>query len=330
MEFRTQVAIPAPAFDFSYQDDVMLLGSCFAEHIGTKLDDAKFAVDVNPFGILYNPASVASSLKALLHPAAFSPGELFEHEGLFHSFAHHSRFSAPSPEESADKINRRLLASAANLGKASRLILTFGTAFVYRLKSTGQLVSNCHKLPDKMFVREILSVDAIRAEWNTLLLSLWEQNPDIKLLFTVSPVRHWKDGAHQNQLSKATLLLAIDALQKKYPERIAYFPAYEMMMDELRDYRFYAGDMLHPSPVAIDYIWECFTRHCLARESQAILKEWSAIQKAMNHKPFQPQSEEYRRFISQTLLKAEQISRKFPYFDIVKEIEQLKAKAENI
>jgi hypothetical protein len=181
-----------------------------------------------------------------------------------------------------------------------------------------------------MFVREILSVDTILAGWNTLLFSLWEQNPDIKVLFTVSPVRHWKDGAHQNQLSKATLLLAIDALQKKYPERIVYFPAYEIMMDELRDYRFYADDMLHPSPVAIDYIWECFTRHCLARESQTILKEWSVIQKAMNHKPFQPQSEGYRRFISQTLLKAEQISRKFPYFDIVKEIERLKAKAEII
>ncbi|MDR0750222.1 MAG: GSCFA domain-containing protein [Tannerellaceae bacterium] len=330
MEFRTQITIPASTFDFSYHDEIMLMGSCFAENIGAKLHEAKFTADINPSGILYNPVSVALSLKALLHPAPFSPDELFEHEGLFHSFAHHSRFSAPSPEESSDKINRRLAVSAVNLSKASRLILTFGTAFVYRLKSNGRIVSNCHKLPEKMFFREIVSVDTVLAEWNTLLLSLWEQNPDIKVLFTVSPVRHWRDGAHANQLSKATLLLAVDALQKKYPERIAYFPAYEIMMDELRDYRFYAGDMLHPSPVAIDYIWECFTRHYLVRESQVIMKEWLEIQKAMNHKPFQPQSEGYRQFISQTLLKAEQINRKFPSFDIVKEIEQLRAKAENI
>ncbi|MDR1623686.1 MAG: GSCFA domain-containing protein [Tannerellaceae bacterium] len=330
MEFQTQVSISESNFDFSYQDKIMLMGSCFAENIGTKLNEAKFTVDINPFGILYNPSSIALSLKALLHPAPFSSDELFEHEGLFHSFAHHSRFSAPSSEELSDKINRRLAVSAANLSKASRLILTFGTAFVYSLKSNGRIVSNCHKLPEKMFFRQIVSTDAILTEWNTLLLSLWEQNPDIKVLFTVSPVRHWQDGAHGNQLSKATLLLAVDALQKKYPERIAYFPAYEIMMDELRDYRFYADDMLHPSSVAIDYVWECFTRHYLARESQVVLKEWLEIQKAMNHKPFQPQSEGYRQFISQTLLKAEQINRKFPFFDIVKEIERLRGKAENI
>lgn len=330
MEFRTQVTIPKSIIDLSYQDGIMLIGSCFAENIGNKLNDTKFTVDINPFGTLYNPASVASSLKTLLYPKRFLPDDLFEHEGVFHSFAHHSRFSSHSPDESLDKINQRLYASSDNLGKAAWLIITFGTAFVYRLKSNGQVVSNCHKLPDKMFFREISSTGDIIKEWNTLLLSLWEQNPDIKILFTVSPIRHWKDGAHNNQLSKATLLLAIDALQTKYPEHIAYFPAYEIMMDELRDYRFYADDMLHPSSMAIEYIWECFVCNCLSNESQGILKEWEEIQKAMNHKPFQPQSEAYRQFISQTLLKAEQISRKFPYFDIIKEIELLRSKVNNI
>jgi hypothetical protein len=266
----------------------------------------------------------------LLHPVQFSPADLFENEGLFHSFAHHSRFSSPSAEESSDKINRRLTVSSVNLGKATRLIITFGTAYVYRLINNGKIVSNCHKLPEKLFSRDIVSVNYIISEWNTLLLSLWEQNPDIKILFTVSPIRHWKDGAHNNQLSKATLLLAVDALQKKYPERIGYFPAYEIMMDELRDYRFYADDMLHLSSVAIEYIWECFTRHCLACQTQAVLKEWIEIQRAMNHKPFRPRSEGYRRFILQTLLKAEQISRKFPSFDLTKEIELLRSKIEII
>ena len=330
MEFRTQVAIPKPVYDFSYRDETMLIGSCFAENIGNKLNDNKFTVDINPFGTLYNPMSVALSLKRLLYPEPFSQDDLFEHEGIFHSFAHHSRFSSHSVDESLANINQRLYTSANNLRKATRLIVTFGTAFTYRLKSNGQVVSNCHKLPERMFLREMSSIDEIVDEWNVFLLSLWEQNPEVKVLFTVSPIRHWKDGAHANQLSKATLLLAVDTLQKKYPKQIAYFPAYEIMMDELRDYRFYADDMLHPSSVAIAYIWESFSRSNLSGESQTLLKEWQEIQKALNHKPFQPQSEAYRQFIVQTLLKAEQINRKFPYFDISKEIEHLRSKANNI
>lgn len=177
-----------------------------------------------------------------------------------------------------------------------------------------------------MFDRSMLSVTEIVSEWRELLLSLWEQNPELKILFTVSPIRHWKDGAHGNQLSKATLLLAIDELQMAYPKRIAYFPAYEIMMDELRDYRFYATDMLHPSELAIDYIWQRFTENFLSDETKGILKEWAEIQKAINHRPFQPESDAYKRFISQTLLKMERINEKFPSFDLTKEKEIIKSK----
>ena len=159
-----------------------------------------------------------------------------------------------------------------------------------------------------MFDRQLLTVGEIVAEWKSLLLSLWKQNPELKILFTVSPIRHWKDGAHGNQL----LLLAIDALQKEFPEHTAYFPAYEIMMDELREYRFYADDMLHPSTTAIEYIWERFTGSMLSPDSLSILKEWKDIQKAINHKPFQPESEAYKRFISQTLLKMERLTEKYP------------------
>ncbi|MDR0431037.1 MAG: GSCFA domain-containing protein [Tannerellaceae bacterium] len=326
MEFRTAVSIEKPTFNISYRDGIMMIGSCFVENIGSKLNENKFTVDINPFGTLYNPSSIALSVKMLLHPERFSCGDLFEHEGIYHSFAHHSRFSSHSADESLHKINSRLYASSANLSKASRLVVTFGTAFVYRLESNGQVVSNCHKLPERMFHREMVSVESIVKEWNSLLLSVWEQYPDLKIYFTVSPIRHWKDGAHSNQLSKATLLLAVNALHKQYPERINYFPAYEIMMDELRDYRFYADDMIHPSEKAINFIWECFSRNYLSEESMQILKEWQKIQKALDHKPYQPESEAYKRFISQTLLKAEQISRKFPYFDIAKEIELLRSK----
>ena len=266
MEFYTHITIPKTPFTFSYTVQTVLLGSCFAENIGKKLEGNKFKTDLNPFGTLYNPSSIAEA------------------------------------------------------------ILTFGTAWVYKLKSSGKVVSNCHRLPEKMFDRQLLTVGEIVAEWKSLLLSLWKQNPELKILFTVSPIRHWKDGAHGNQLSKATLLLAIDALQKEFPEHTAYFPAYEIMMDELREYRFYADDMLHPSTTAIEYIWERFTGSMLSPDSLSILKEWKDIQKAINHKPFQPESEAYKRFISQTLLKMERLNEKFPYFDMTNEVEMIKKK----
>ena len=326
MELYTYIHIPKAPFRFSCTEQMLLLGSCFAENIGTRLAGNKFNVDINPFGTLYNPASIAAALRMLLHPQRFTAGDLFGHEGVYHSFAHHSRFSSTSETECLRNINDRLEGSANGFRKTAYLVVTLGTAYVYRLKSSGEVVANCHKLPEKIFDRSMLTVAEIVSEWKELLLSLWEQNPELKILFTVSPIRHWKDGAHGNQLSKATLLLAVDELQSAYPERIAYFPAYEIMMDELRDYRFYATDMLHPSELAIDYIWQRFTENFLSDETKGILKEWAEIQKAINHRPFQPESDAYKRFISQTLLKMERINEKFPSFDSTKEMEIIKSK----
>lgn len=326
MELYTYIHIPKAPFQFSCTEHMMLLGSCFAENIGTRLSEDKFNVDINPFGTLYNPASIAAAVRMLLHPERFTARDLLQHEGVYHSFAHHSRFSSTSETECLENINDRLFASAGEFRKTAYLVVTLGTAYVYRLKSSRKVVANCHKLPEKMFDRSMLSVAEIVSEWKELLLSVWEQNPEMKILFTVSPIRHWKDGAHGNQLSKATLLLAVDELQTAYPERIAYFPAYEIMMDELRDYRFYATDMLHPSELAVDYIWERFTENFLSDETKGILKEWAEIQKAINHRPFQPESDAYKRFISQTLLKMERINEKFPSFDITKEMEIIKSK----
>jgi hypothetical protein len=326
MEFKTPVSIPQPSFSFSYQDSTMLIGSCFAQEIGQKLSEHKFSVDVNPFGTLYNPLSIALSLRRLMQAEPFTAADVFEYGGLYHSFAHHSRFSSPSEAEALGKMNEQLALSAGNQKKAARLILTFGTAYVYRLKSNGQTVSNCHKLPGKLFERRMLAVDTLVEQWRLLLASLWEQNPSLRLVFTVSPVRHWKDGAHANQLSKASLLLAVHELQNLFPDRTAYFPAYEIMMDELRDYRFYADDMLHPSPLAVEYIWERFCRSFLTAESQSLLSEWTGIRKAILHKPFQPGSDAYRQFRTQTLSKAERLSEKFPFFDISKELELLRLK----
>ena len=326
MEFYTRITIPKAPFTFSYPEQIQLFGSCFVENIGKKLEENHFQIDLNPFGTLYNPLSIAEAIRKLLHPEQFTRDQIFQHEGIYHSFSHHSRFSSPSETDCLKQINERLFHSAEIIRKVQRMIITFGTAWGYQLKSSGQVISYCHKLPEKFFRRERLSVETIVTTWKELLLSLWEQNPEVKILFTVSPIRHWKDGAHGNQLSKATLLLAIDQLQQEFPESVNYFPAYEILLDELRDYRFYTDDMLHPSPQAVEYIWEQFSKNLFSQETLHLLKEWQEIQKAIQHKPFQPESETYKRFISQTLLKMERLNEKFPFFDITNEIEILKKK----
>ena len=326
MKFRTEIETAPLGVQIGYENRVLALGSCFAAHIARKLAGAKFRVAENPSGILFNPLSIAAAIRSYADPAPVTRGELGFDGEVWHHFGFHGDFSAPTADEALQKMNAARQAGADALRTADRIVLTFGTAWVYKLKSSGKVVSNCHRLPEKMFDRQLLTVGEIVAEWKGLLLSLWEQNPELKILFTVSPIRHWKDGAHGNQLSKATLLLAIDALQKEFPEHTAYFPAYEIMMDELREYRFYADDMLHPSTTAIEYIWERFTGSMLSPDSLSILKEWKDIQKAINHKPFQPESEAYKRFISQTLLKMERLNEKFPYFDMTNEVEMIKKK----
>lgn len=322
MTFFTPIDHPKSKFTISHQDRLLLLGSCFAENIGLRMAAHKFEVDINPFGILYNPASVGQAIHRLISTEPFTHDQLFEQEGLFHSFQHHSRFSAPDATECLLGMNERLQHASSAIRKTNFLIVTWGSAFVYRLKSSGEIVGNCHKLPERLFTRERLGPEEIVAQWQQTLEALWQINPTLKVLFTVSPIRHWKDGAHGNQLSKATLLLAIDELMLIYPEQTAYFPAYEILLDELRDYRFYADDMIHPSPLAIDYIWEKFATHWLSADTKQLLQAWAEIQKAMSHKPFQPQSEAYKKFVAQTLLKMEQFTQKFPFFDIQKETDE--------
>lgn len=329
MEFYTRIAIPRSSFTFTHEGLTMLLGSCFVENMGKNLEKNKFSIDLNPFGILYNPSSIANAIRHLIQPSEFTSKDLFLKEGIYHSFLHHSRFSSSSECECLERINKQINLSSQHLRTANRMIITFGTAWVYQFKETSQVVSNCHKLPDRLFTRKILSTQEIIDEWQVLLQQLWKLNPELKILFTVSPIRHWKDGAHGNQLSKATLLLAIDKLQQTYPEQISYFPSYEIMIDELRDYRFYADDLLHPSMQAIAYIWERFSESMFSSKTILLLKEWEELLKAVQHKPFQPNSEAYKRFLSQTLLKMEDFQKRYPFFDIREEITDIKNKIEN-
>ena len=212
-------------------------GSCFAENIASKFINAGFTVDLNPFGIAYNPLSLSQNLNRLLDNKPFAADELFKDNDIYHSFSHHSRFSGTNPDEVLAKINSRMEQSATFLQTANLLVITFGTAYVYRLQSTGATVSNCHKLPAKFFTYKRLTIDEIVDEWNGLIALLQTFNPSLRILFTVSPVRHLKDGVHENQLSKSILLLSVNELIGNH-SNCSYFPAYEIVLDDLRDYRF--------------------------------------------------------------------------------------------
>jgi len=323
MELQTRVEVVANRQPIEYGERLMLAGSCFAENMGAKLTDARFEVDANPFGILYNPLSVKSCIERLLDGKKFVADDLFEHRGVYHSFLHHSRFSDVNEEVCLDKINERLAFSTGFLKKTDWLLVTFGTAYVYRLAETDLVVGNCHKLPERNFVRMRISVETIVNEWNSLIGDLQAANPDIRILLTVSPIRHLKDGAHENQLSKSTLLLAVDELVRQNG-CCSYFPSYEIVMDELRDYRFYADDMVHPSGQAVSYIWERFCATQLSDSARKSLMEWEKLKRALEHKPFNRDSKEYLLFLKQNLHKLQQLNEKSVYFALSTEIERVR------
>ena len=331
MDFRTRVEWPhQTALKIRYSEEIMLMGSCFTDHIGNLLMEHKFRCDLNPFGVLYNPLSIVETLHELLQHKVYTCSDIFEGGGLWHSWMHHSTFSAATSDDCLLLINERLQHSAQQLRRARWLIITWGTAYAYFHRELsgalpyGGLVGNCHKQPDCCFERKRLSVDEIVGEWNLLIEELKAVNPDLNILFTVSPIRHIKDGLHGNQLSKSTLLLAVDTLCQRH-DHCDYFPSYEILMDELRDYRFYADDMVHPSKLAVDYIWECFGNLYFDTETQQIMKEWLDIRKALRHKPFHPESEGYKRFLSQIVLKINGLKEKFPYFEVQNELKECQA-----
>ncbi|MCY1721150.1 GSCFA domain-containing protein [Prolixibacteraceae bacterium Z1-6] len=316
-KFQTIVEVPKFLWETGYGKKNLFMGSCFTENVGNKMAALKYVVDINPFGILYNPMSVANALELLLNEKVFSENDLIRHNDLWHSFSHHGRFSANEKNEALQKINDRIHTSSDFLKHTDFLFLTFGTAWIYRYKKSGEVVSNCHKIPAKEFTRERLSVTEIVEKYTGLLHSLWEVNPKLKVIFTVSPIRHWKDGAIENQRSKATLLLAVEELVQLFAnDKCAYFPSYEIVMDELRDYRFYAEDMLHLTDVAVNHIWEIFEESLIDRESKRVAKEIKKIVLAINHKPFNKRSAEYLNFLQKTAKMIAELEEKSLHFNL--------------
>jgi hypothetical protein len=312
MTFRTEILIHKPTETISYEDQLMLIGSCFVENIGKKFQDGGFQTTINPFGILYNPHSLVQSIERLLNPIPFETTDLFSYEGVWNSFAHHSRFSYPSREETLRNINEQLVSGAMKMQSARWLMITLGTAWVYKLADSGVVVANCHKLPENRFIRHRMSEEEIVEVFTPLIERLHTLNPALQILMTVSPIRHWKDGAHENQLSKASLLLAIEQIQQRF-SFVHYFPSYELMMDELRDYRFYAEDMIHPNATAIGFIWEKLLLNYLSRDAQKTLKEVEQLNKALQHRSLHPSSEADQRFHNQTAQRIADLQKRYPF-----------------
>ena len=305
-----------------HSDRVVVMGSCFAEHIGARLSEMKWRTVVNPFGVLYNPLSIAEAMGRLIsaHPYTEEELTLYPHGG-WSTWMHHSRYAHPDKETALQLINESLAIGSQMLAQADMLIVTLGTAWVYRQKETNQVVGNCHKVPERTFTRQRLTVEETVEAMAAMLAQLWEVNPSLRMIITVSPVRHLKDTLHGNQLSKATLLLAVDELCRRFPDRVHYFPAYEIVMDELRDYRFYADDMAHPSPQAVEYVWERFVEHMTHREAQDFMTQWTKVARALAHRPFRPEGEEYKEFVRQNMLRIMELKEKYPYLEVQNEID---------
>lgn len=285
MKLLTEVSLPEYPFTLNHRSPLMMLGSCFTENIGRLMERYLFPVNINPFGVTYNPLSVQKGLEALVQKKLYTAEDLDHYNEQWFSFDHATAFSSSHREVTLEKINKSFIEAKEALKQAQVLILTWGTSWVYRYNATGRVVCNCHKIPSREFTRSRLSSQEILTAYESLLPLLFEFNKDLKIIHTVSPVRHWKDGAHGNQLSKAALLLAGDALQEKFPERFFYFPSYEIVMDELRDYRYYAEDMLHTSEQATRYIWEKFQAALVEDRSRNIIGEVESLRKILEHRP---------------------------------------------
>lgn len=313
--FRTVLKSPPAPFAIGHSDRLMLVGSCFTENIGQRLADFKFPASTNPFGIVYNPASIVRSLERLFaENQFFDEQDIFENAGLWHSWEHHGRFSKSDKTEMLAGLNAAYSEAAAFLKKTNRLLLTLGTADVFALKTTGQIVANNHKMPAAYFQERRLPMTKIAEQTVGVLQKIKSENADLQVVVTVSPVRHLRGGAVANQRSKATLVLACEEICRQL-DFVFYFPAYELLLDDLRDYRFYAEDMVHPSDTAVNYIWDFFADTFFSEKTKTLNERIGKITAAARHRPFNPDTTEHRAFVRTQLDAIENLKKAEPNLD---------------
>ena len=314
MQFRTQIPIAKSNHQIDYGSEIVSLGSCFAVNMGDKLDYFKFQNTTNPFGILFHPLALEKFITFALRDIHYTEADIFYLNERWHCFDAHSDLSDPVKESLLNSLNSALSKTHKKLSTASHLIITLGTAWVYTHLKTEELVANCHKVPQKEFSKRLLTSQEIALSLQNSIDITRKINPDLQLIFTVSPVRHIKDGYIQNQWSKSNLIAALHSvINSAGNENCSYFPSYEIMMDELRDYRFYTEDMIHPNITAIDYIWLRFTETWISENALAIMKEADSIQKGLQHRPFNPDSDQHRDFVNRINSRIAKLQELYPH-----------------
>jgi len=311
MKLQTQIPLKKESKNLiDYNSKILLLGSCFSENIGKKLDYYKFRTTQNPFGILFHPKAIEKLILNAIDQKEYKENDLIFQNERFHCFDAHSDLSNSDKKEVLNQLNSAISSTNKSLKKATHIIITLGTSWVYKHIETNEIVANCHKIPQKQFVKEILSVDEITESLGTIISSLKSINKDVSIIFTVSPVRHLKDGFVENMQSKAHLLAGIHQLKNAN-----YFPSYEILLDELRDYRFYAEDMIHPNKTAINYIWEKFIFTWFSDASLETISEIETIQKGLSHKSFDVNSTQHQAFLKNLSKKKDKIIQQFSFIE---------------
>jgi hypothetical protein len=338
MEFQLPISIKPLPNPIRYGDKILLIGSCFTEHIGSSLEELKFSILQNPNGILFDPASVSRTLISYVDCKKYTESDFFQWNEVWHSWEHHSRFSHTDLQQATRIINESQEKAHGFLKEADWIIMTLGSSFSYRLTeqalktaesfqkpplgvpmATGMGVANCHRAPAQWFQKHLLTVDEIVSELNNMLQKLFEFNSRLKIIFTVSPVRHIRDGVVDNNRSKARLIESVHSLVSKW-EKTYYFPAYELVIDVLRDYRFYDVDLVHPNYMATEFVLENFAKYCIDEDSQKIMEEVKSIVIARKHRAFQPETKGHRQFLKTHLEKAKDLQAKYPFLDLREEI----------
>lgn len=321
MQFTTKIPIQKSSFPIDYDSKIMLLGSCFAENMGEKFEYFKFQTVVNPVGIIFNPVSLEKLIRRSLEKRKFTENDIFFHNELWHCYDVHSELSNSDKSFFLNSLNDLINTTHQQLNDSTHIIITLGTSWVYRNIASNEIVANCHKVPQKEFTKELLSIQQIEESLESIITLVHSVNPNCKFIFTVSPVRHIKDGFMENTLSKAHLIAAIHlVLNKEFStsleltnQNYIYFPAYEIMMDELRDYRFYSEDLLHPNQTAIDYIWIQFFENYISESEFGLMNDICSIQKGLKHRPFNPNTESHQKFLNQLDLKIKTIQNQHPF-----------------
>ena len=317
MDFKLTMRVPALEPPIALNDHILLAGSCFTNHMATRLRTLRFTTLENPNGIVFNPASIAHHLQRWFTGQQYTHADLFYHHELWQSWHFHSAFSHPDREVALEGMNRQLMHAHQFLKQANWVVITLGSAFVYQLKDDslggqpGQVAANCHKVPAQHFNHRLLSLVEVTNYLQQIIETVLAAHPQARVIFTISPVRHYREGLVENNRSKGLLHNAVGQVQQQY-NRVHYFPAYELVIDDLRDYRFYAEDLVHPNYAATQYVWEQFKEGCLDARCQTWISRFEEVWRAFNHKPFHAQSQQHQQFLAQYAQKTAELQKDFP------------------